>query len=179
MQIGIGIDSHRFLEKDNPKKCIIAGIVFEDVPGLDADSDGDVVFHSITSALSCITHENVLGHLAPLLCKQGETNSRVYLEAALKNLKGSITSVAVAIEGLRPKFKDREMEMRVSVARVLQIDVDRVGFSFTTGDGLTSFGKGEGLFATSVIQYTSNKRRPSFLRSLKNWFACSSSKLPS
>ena len=175
MRIGIGIDSHRFLNEGDPKKCIIAGVVFEGVPGLDADSDGDVVFHSITSALSCINHKNVLGHIAPRLCKEeGIRDSRVYLREALKGLEGQITSVAVAIEGLRPKFKDKELEMRARIALELAIDIDLVGLSFTTGDGLTSFGRGEGLFATAIVQYTSRRKRPSFLKALKKWLASSS-----
>jgi len=44
---GIGQDSHRFTATDSTKPCIIAGLVFDDVPGLAADSDGDVVLHAI------------------------------------------------------------------------------------------------------------------------------------
>ena len=45
---GIGQDSHRFLAKESSKKCTVAGLFFEGAPGLDADSDGDVVFHAIS-----------------------------------------------------------------------------------------------------------------------------------
>ena len=47
-----GEDSHRFLPPDSSKPCVIGGIIFEGVPGLDADSDGDVVYHAICNAIT-------------------------------------------------------------------------------------------------------------------------------
>ena len=55
MRVGIGQYSHRFLSPDTTKPCVIAGLIFEDVPGFSADSDGDVVFHSICNAITSVT----------------------------------------------------------------------------------------------------------------------------
>ncbi|MCB1083668.1 MAG: 2-C-methyl-D-erythritol 2,4-cyclodiphosphate synthase [Simkania sp.] len=150
---GIGQDSHRFLPDGADKKCIIAGLVFEDAPGMDADSDGDVVFHAICNAITSLTHVPILGRIAIDLChKQGITDSRVYLEKALATLGGQkIEHIALTIEGKRPKFQKRSLEIRQSVAEVAKLDVDQVGITFTSGDGLTSFGKGEGLMCYAVV----------------------------
>ena len=150
---GIGQDSHRFLPDGANKKCIIAGLVFEDAPGMDADSDGDVVFHAICNAITSLTHVPILGRIAIDLChKQGITDSRVYLEKALATLDGQkIEHIALTIEGKRPKFQKRSEEIRQNVAEVVKLELDQVGITFTSGDELTSFGKGEGLMCYAVV----------------------------
>lgn len=150
---GIGQDSHRFEKEKGEKKCIVAGLVFEDAPGLDADSDGDVVFHAICNAITSLTHVPILGKVAIDLChKQGITNSRVYLDEALKTLgKQTVEHVALTIEGKRPKFQKRADEIRQSVATAMKLSLDQVGITFTTGDGLSAFGRGEGLMCYALI----------------------------
>ena len=150
---GIGQDSHRFLDDATEKKCIVAGLFFDDAPGLDADSDGDVVFHAICNAITSLTHVPVLGGIAIDLCKnQGITDSRVFLDKALMTLgTQSIEHVALTIEGKRPKFQKRADEIRKSVSDALSVCIEKVGITFTSGDGLTSFGCGEGLMCFCVL----------------------------
>lgn len=148
---GIGQDSHRFLEHKE-KPCIVAGLVFEGIPGLDADSDGDVVLHAICNAITSISHVPILGKIAIELCKQGIKDSRVYLEKALDTLgHHKITHVALTIEGSRPKFQKRCEVMRDHVARLMGLEVAQVGMTFTSGDGLSDFGKGLGLMCFCII----------------------------
>lgn len=148
---GIGQDSHRFLEQGE-KPCVVAGLIFQGAPGLDADSDGDVVLHAICNAITSITHVPILGKIAIELCKQGIKDSRVYLEKALDTLGNhTIEHVALTIEGSRPKFQKRCDEMRDHVARLMGLEISQVGMTFTSGDGLTDFGKGIGLMCFCVI----------------------------
>ena len=85
---GLGQDSHRFLGSDQSKPLILGGILFDDEIGLSADSDGDVVLHSICNAITSITHIPILGKIArELLEKDGITDSAVYLVKALESLK--------------------------------------------------------------------------------------------
>ena len=62
-----------------------------------------------------------------------------------------ITHVSLTIEGARPRFQVRVDEMRESIARVLKVPLEGVGMTVTSGDGLTSFGKGEGLQCFAII----------------------------
>ncbi len=153
---GLGQDSHRFLPDGTDKPCVIGGIIFSDAPGLDADSDGDVIFHSICNAITSVTHVSILGEIAPKLCKeQGITDSKVYLDEALKTLSGwKIAHIALSIEGKRPRFQKRATEIRTSVAEAVGISVDDVGITFTSGDELTAFGCGEGLQCFCVATFT-------------------------
>lgn len=144
---GIGQDSHRFLPSDTTKPCIIAGIRFDSIPGFKANSDGDLIFHALCNAISSVTCVVVLGKLTDELClKDGITDSSVYLKEALKTLgEQQIVHVAITIEGSRPHFFNRIAEMRASIASVMNLELDQVGLTATSGEGLTDFGCGDGL----------------------------------
>ena len=118
-----------------------------------ANSDGDVVFHAICNAISSLTGVLILGAVADDLClKDGITDSEVYLKEALKTLGGQrITHVAITIEAKKPKFKDRILEMRENIARVMELDISQVGVTATSGEGLTDFGCGDGLQCFVIV----------------------------
>lgn len=150
---GIGQDSHRFLSPDSSKPCIIGGVIFEGVPGLDADSDGDVIYHAICNAITSLSGVPILGGIARDLCrKDGITDSQVYLERALKTLgRQKIVHVALTIEGKRPHFEERIDQMRKKISHVLEIRPAQVGITATSGDGLTDFGCGDGLQCFCIL----------------------------
>jgi 2-C-methyl-D-erythritol 2,4-cyclodiphosphate synthase len=150
---GIGQDSHRFLLDESSKLCVIGGIIFDDTPGLSADSDGDVVFHAICNAITSLTHVPILGGIAQDLCnKDGITDSQVYLEEALKTLeKQKIVHIAITIEGKKPRLQKRIDGIRKNIAKILKLEAKQVGITVTSGDGLTDFGCGEGLLCFCVI----------------------------
>lgn len=153
IRTGLGQDSHRFLPQDSSKPCVIAGLIFEDTPGFNANSDGDVAYHAICNAITSLTGVLILGGLADDLClKDGITDSQVYLEAALKGLKHQrISHIALSLEGKRPIFSKSLPLMRANVAKVLQIDVSQVGITATSGEGLTDFGCGEGVQCLCIM----------------------------
>lgn len=153
VRTGIGQDSHRFLPPDSSKPCVIAGVIFDGVPGFNANSDGDVVYHAICNAISSLTGILILGAIADDLClKDGITDSEVYLIEAMKTLgKQKVSHVAVTIEAKKPKFKERLLEMRTAIARVMNLDVTQVGITATTGEGLTDFGCGDGVQCFAIV----------------------------
>lgn len=153
VRTGIGQDSHRFLPPDSSKPCVIAGLIFDDAPGFNANSDGDVVLHAICNAISSLTGILILGDIADDLClKDGITDSEVYLVEAMKTLgKQQVSHVAVTIEAKKPKFKKRLLEMRQNIARIMQLDVSQVGITATSGEGLTDFGCGDGVQAFAIV----------------------------
>lgn len=159
VRTGIGQDSHRFLPDDSSKPCIIAGLIFENAPGLSADSDGDVVLHAICNAITSVTHIPILGGIAIELChKHGITDSSVYLAKALETLgKQRIEHIALTIEGKRPRLQARTLEMREKVASLIGLGLDQIGITSTSGDGLTDFGCGEGLQCFCIITTVENQ----------------------
>jgi 2-C-methyl-D-erythritol 2,4-cyclodiphosphate synthase len=153
VRTGIGQDSHRFLHKESTKPCILGGIIFEGAPGFQANSDGDVIFHALCNAISSLTGVTILGAKADeLLEKAGITDSRVYLNEALKTLGNQqITHVAITIEAKRPKFLHHIPQLKQSIASAMGLDPSQVGITATSGEGLTDFGLGEGLQCFCII----------------------------
>lgn len=156
-KFAIGQDSHRF-EKDEAlaynKPLILGGVTFDGEPALSANSDGDVVLHALTNAVSGITCKNILGKVADDMCKSGITDSREYLKVALRDLSDmneKITHVSFSIECKVPKMSPKIDVMRESIALLLGISPRDVGITATSGEGLTAFGRGEGIQVFCVI----------------------------
>lgn len=145
MKVAIGQDSHAIDYSNNEKKLILGGINFDDPFTIKANSDGDVVLHSITNAISGITCKNILGEISDDMCKKGITNSEEYLKEALKYLKERIIHISISIECKTPKITPKIESMRENIARILKINKNCVGITATSGEGLTEFGKGNGI----------------------------------
>ncbi|MCI8760041.1 MAG: 2-C-methyl-D-erythritol 2,4-cyclodiphosphate synthase [Clostridia bacterium] len=154
MKVAIGQDSHRIDYHQKDKKLLLGGIEFQEDYSLSANSDGDVVLHAITNAVSGITGKNILGKVADDMCKRGITNSEEYLKEALKYLEEKIVHLSISIECLTPKISPKIEEMRKNIARILQIEESFIGITATTGEGLTEFGKGNGIsvFACLTVE---------------------------
>ena len=151
MKVAIGQDSHKFDFNNQNKKLILGGIVFEGQPPLSGNSDADVILHSITNAVSGITCVNIIGKVSDDLCENGITDSKVYLEEALKYLKDDIVHLSISIECKTPKISSKIAEIRTSLADILKINESQIGITATTGEGLSEFGKGNGIQVFTVI----------------------------
>ena len=151
MKVAIGQDSHRIDYNNTGKKLILGGIEFDENFSMDANSDGDVVLHAITNAVSGITCKNILGEVADEMCKSGIKNSEEYLKEALKYLSEKIVHISISIECKIPKISPQIEEMRKNIARILNIGENSVGITATTGEGLTECGKGMGISVFACI----------------------------
>jgi 2-C-methyl-D-erythritol 2,4-cyclodiphosphate synthase len=152
MKVGIGQDSHRFIEGESSRKLILGGVVFDNCPALEGNSDADVVLHSITNAISGVTCVNVLGATSDKLClEQGITDSSVFVLEALKHLQGKIVHLSISIECKRPLITPAIPLMRKRISELLAIPSDSIGITATSGEGLTDFGKGLGIQVISCI----------------------------
>ncbi len=154
----IGQDSHRF-EIDAAPSGNVIRLGATDIPHdrrLIANSDGDVVLHAITNAVSGYTGVNILGSRADKIClEQGIRDSRIYLAEALKYMNGAtIVHCSMTIECLAPKLMQYIDQMKSNIGDLLEIPQSCVGITATTGEGLTSFGRGEGIqvFVILTIQ---------------------------
>lgn len=150
MKAAIGQDSHRF-EESPGKPLILGGVVFPGEPGLLANSDGDVVLHAITNAVSGITGQNILGKIADEMCRSGITDSAEYLRKALEFMQGRVIHVSLSMECLRPKISPMILEMREHIAGLLGVEPSAIGITATTGEGLTDCGKGLGISVLCIL----------------------------
>lgn len=152
VKTGLGQDSHRFVQ-DATRTLILGGVIFENAPPLQGNSDADVMLHALTNAISGVTGVNILGAVSDKLClEQGVTDSRVYVLEALKSLKDwKICHVSFSIEAKTPKMSPKIAAMKSSIAQLLNLTVEDVGITATTGEGLTDFGRGEGIQVFCIV----------------------------
>ena len=151
----IGQDSHRLVQGSG-KPLILGGVTIEEATyHTEANSDGDVVLHALTNAVSGLTCRNVLGAVADEMCRQGITDSRRYLDVALQDLQERgmrLVHVSFTVECRKPKLADYVDRMRQSIADLCPgLSADHVGITATSGEGLTSSGRGEGISVFCVV----------------------------
>lgn len=153
MICAIGQDSHAFDIYDPQKPLILGGVSFEEELSMKANSDGDVLLHALTNAISGITGVNILGKISDELCiNQNITDSKVYVKEALKYLGNrKICHVSFSVEAKKPHLAERIHDIRKSVSSLLGIDESMVTLTATSGEGLTSFGKGLGIQVLCII----------------------------
>ena len=136
IRTGVGIDSHAF-EKE--KKCILCGIEIPEADGFSANSDGDVALHALSNALSSAYGGDSFSRIADPLCKNGVTDSAVYLSEifnALLQRGGRIEHIAIAFEGSRPRLERHFLAMRQYLAKLLRISPNSIGLTATSGEGI-------------------------------------------
>ena len=151
MRIGHGYDVHRLVEG---RDLILGGVKIEHETGLLGHSDADVLLHAISDALLGAAALGDIGKLFPdsdpkykgadslqLLRKVG-----VHLfSAGYKIVNIDATVIAQA-----PKLAPHIREMRINIARTLDLDISDVSVKATTEEGLGFSGEKKGIAAHAV-----------------------------
>ena len=150
---GVGQDSHRF-SADKNKKLVLGGYVVPNEIGLEANSDGDVILHALFNAISSAISDRSLGYYSDEMCKKGITDSKEYLKVILdklgqKNLK--INNISIALEAGKPKLEMHTEKIKESLSKILDIEKEKIGITYTSGEGLTSFGQGKGMQCFALV----------------------------
>jgi len=151
VSVGIGEDSHKF---SNSGCLILGGIKIKNLPKLEAQSDGDIIIHALCNALSSAVSGGSLGTFATKMCKSGIKNSAKYLEKIMEEIykrKLSIEHLAISIEAQKPAIDPLSGEIKRSLAKLLQINEENIGITATSGEELTSFGRGEAIKCHAVV----------------------------
>jgi len=152
IKTGIGLDSHRFVEHDSGRPLTLGGLHFDDAPALSGNSDADVILHAVTDAISGVTGYTVIGAVADALCQKGFTDSKAYLKLALESLGDwRISHLSIAIECSRPKIDPKVPALRKSLSSLLAVRVEDVCITATSGEGLSDYGRGEGIHVSALL----------------------------
>ena len=154
VRVGFGSDSHRF-DESGKKPLVLGGVRLSEEGGLEANSDGDVILHALFNAISQACGGDSIGCYVDPLCADGEKDSRKYLPIALdmvKDLRYRISNIGIMVEAKRP-FIPPEINKKIkrSIAEITCLDEKSVGITYTSGEGLTAFGRGEGILAQAVV----------------------------
>jgi len=153
LRVGIGQDSHRFSKARKP--LVLGGVEISKSGGLEGKSDADVVLHSLCNAISSALGGDSISTWSDAMWEKGITDSKEYLEfiireASKKNYQ--LINVSVAVEAKKPRLDlETIKKMKERISGILSISADSVGITFTSGEGLTAFGKGFGIQSISQI----------------------------
>jgi len=150
--IGLGQDSHEFGDK---KGLTLGGVFIASEKKMKANSDGDVIIHSICNALLQATGEKSLGAFADDLCEKKKIkNSMKYLEEIVKKIRRKkylINNIGIMVEAKRPEIDLYSKKIRENIASVCGVEVHRVGVTATSGENLTPFGKGKAIQVFCIV----------------------------
>lgn len=152
-RVGFGQDSHRF-SLDKGKKLVLGGYIVPNETGLEANSDGDLVLHALFNAISSAIGGNSLGYYADSMLEEGITDSKEYLKVILKKLSGKnmgVNNISISIEARKPRLDSYTGKIKGSLAKILNIERERIGITCTSGEGLTEFGRGQGMQCLVVV----------------------------
>jgi len=153
-KIGLGQDLHRLT--NDKKALVLGGIIIQKTGGLKADSDGDVILHSICNALSSAIGGNSLGTWANHMClKQGIKDSSKYVDYIHQKVIGQgykVCNLTVSVEAKVPRLSMAQINrIKSNIAKLLDISSSQVGITFTSGDDLTALGQGKGIQVLSIV----------------------------
>ena len=137
MRIGYGWDSHEFKAGVHLK---IGGVELPHDKGLAGHSDGDVLLHAITDALlGAVAAGDIGSYFPPSDPKWKGANSAIFLEEALKHVKGAGYEIANVDSTLilgEPKIGPHGARIQKNVADLLGINCNQVGIKAKTPEGM-------------------------------------------
>ena len=154
-RIGFWVDLHRFQTGPSEKKLMLGGVLVPNHAGVDSHSDGDVILHALFNALSSAIGEKSIGQFFLDTDEKNKgKDSKEFIAAILDRVRKqgyTIGNVVFSLECKTPKISHLEKEIKQKVSALLDVDPSCVAVHATSGEGLTSFGKGEGIYCQAVV----------------------------
>jgi 2-C-methyl-D-erythritol 4-phosphate cytidylyltransferase / 2-C-methyl-D-erythritol 2,4-cyclodiphosphate synthase len=151
VRTGTGFDVHRFAPGDH---VWLGGVRIPHTSRLEGHSDADVALHALTDALLGAIGDGDIGkHFPPSDARWKGAASHLFLSDAARRVRergGRISNVDLTILCEAPRVGPHRESMRVEIARILGISVDRVGVKATTTEGLGFTGRREGIAAMAA-----------------------------
>jgi 2-C-methyl-D-erythritol 4-phosphate cytidylyltransferase / 2-C-methyl-D-erythritol 2,4-cyclodiphosphate synthase len=151
IRTGQGYDVHAFGPGDH---VWLGGLKIAHDHGLVGHSDADVLSHAITDALLGALAEGDIGsHFPPSDPQWRGAASKIFLAAAAAKVRargGAIAHIDATVVCERPKLGPHRDEIRASIARIVDIPLDRVAVKATTSERLGFTGREEGIASLAI-----------------------------
>lgn len=151
IRVGHGYDVHALAEG---LRLVLCGVEVEHYKGCIAHSDGDVAIHAICDALLGAL---ALGDIGKLFPDSDMRYKGIDSRKLLKEVVNVVTERGYRISNIdctiamqRPKLRPHIDTMRLRLAEVVDIDVERISVKATTTEHLGFEGREEGVSATAV-----------------------------
>lgn len=151
LRVGQGFDAHRWGDGESVWLC---GVEISHTQTLIGHSDADAGLHALTDALLGAAGLGDIGdHFPPTDPQWKGAPSDLFLRHAVDLIRqkgGEIINVDVTLICEQPKIKPHREAMRLSLAEILNIDLERVSIKATTTEKMGFTGRGEGLAAQAI-----------------------------
>lgn len=150
MRIGQGFDLHRLKEG---RRLLLGGVEIPSDMGEDAHSDGDVLLHALIDALLGSKALGDIGqHFPPSDMRYKDMDSRELLKRTLALAPFHIINIDCNIILQMPKLSPHIMDIRKSLAALLDMDVSDISVKAKTAEHiLGELGRGEAIAAEVTL----------------------------
>lgn len=153
-RVGQGFDVHRFSD-DPSRRTVLAGCVFDGVPGLEGHSDADVIAHACADSLLGAAGLGDIGGHFPDTDPEWEGADSIRMLAHVRVLladeRWAVGNIDCAVVCEIPKLAPRRAEMEANLGRAVDAPVSVKG---SRAERLGALGRSEGIacFATALIR---------------------------
>lgn len=151
-KIGLGYDIHRLVED---RDLIIGGVKIPYEKGLLGHSDADVLIHAIIDALLGAANLADIGTLFPDTDpKYKDANSIMLLKNVIKLVKEKgykINNIDSNIIAQAPKMMPHIPEMKTTLAKAMDIDIESISIKAKTKEKLDSVGEKLAIETNAVV----------------------------
>ena len=151
IRVGNGFDVHAFAEGNGITLC---GLKIPFSKKLLGHSDADVGLHAITDALyGAIASGDIGTHFPPSDNAWKDAASTVFLKHAVqlvKKLGFKINNIDCTIICEQPKISPLSNQMKSSLSKIMDLDINRISIKATTSEKLGFTGREEGIAALAT-----------------------------
>ncbi len=151
-KIGLGYDIHRLVED---RDLIIGGVKIPYEKGLLGHSDADVLIHAIIDALLGAANLADIGTLFPDTDpKYKDANSIILLKNVIELVKEKgykINNIDSNIIAQAPKMMPHIPEMKTTLAKAMNIDIESISIKAKTKEKLDSVGEKLAIETNAVV----------------------------
>ncbi len=155
VRTGTGIDVHAFGPGDH---VMIGGVRIPHAQALIGHSDADVALHALTDAiLGTLADADIGAHFSPNDPQWRDASSDRFFSFAVERVRargGRIAHLDLTIICEAPRIGPHRDIIRACIARLADVDMNRVAVKATTSEKLGFTGRGEGIaaYATATIR---------------------------
>ncbi len=137
LRIGHGWDSHEFV---SGRPLWLGGLQVEHTAGLGGHSDGDVLLHAVCDALlGALALDDIGAHFPSSDPRWKDAASSAFVLHAIALVKAQgwqVVNLDATVILERPRMHPLRAPLRASLARLLDVSIDRVSLKAKTPEGI-------------------------------------------
>lgn len=152
MRIGLGTDIHKLV---SGKPLILGGVNIPYELGIEAHSDGDVIYHALSDAiLGALALGDIGLYFPDNLISTKDINSAEILKFAFDKIcdySYKICNIDICVTLEKPKLRDYVDLMRCNIAKILHCEINQISIKCGTNEGLDSIGENKAIKVDAIV----------------------------